>query len=117
MIGRALIGLLALFAVSVAWAQTASDPNAMQLALFGPERPVRVRLHVSIDGRPVVQAWRAHIENWFRFLDRDGDNLLSKDELRLAPPAPAMLQGMRQGNIVYATGLGVDLGNDAVPLA
>jgi Ca2+-binding EF-hand superfamily protein len=97
--------LLALFLlVSAAPAQ-----DAVELALFGPERPVRVRLHVKIDGKPLVQAWRTHIEHWFRFLDRDGDQVLSERELQFAPPAPAMLQGMRQGNIVYATGLGIPI--------
>jgi Ca2+-binding EF-hand superfamily protein len=100
------IGLITAAGASAQW-----NPSAIELALFGPERPVRVRLHVTLDGRPLVQGWRTHVENWFRFLDRDGDNILSENELNFAPPPPAMLQGMRQGNIVYATGLGIPADN------
>ena len=70
MIRPALLVTALCTAAYVASAQVPSDPSPIELALFGPDRPVRVRLHVSLDGRPIVQSWRTHIENWFRFLDR-----------------------------------------------
>src|SRR5262245_9137282 len=108
MLRRALLGVAVLVVVCCAApSQGPAESHHIDLAVFGPDRPVRVRLNVSLDGRPIVQAWRAHMERWFRFLDRNGDNVLSEAELAFAPPPPAMLQGLRQGNIVYATGLGI----------
>ena len=92
-------------------AQPLPDSGFIDVALLGADRPVHVRLHISVDGRPIAKTWRRHIESWFKFLDRDGDNVLTEAELQFAPPAPAMLQGMRQGNIVYSTGLGIAADN------
>ncbi len=97
--------------VQVPPAQPLPDSGFIDVALLGADRPVHVRLHISVDGRPISKTWRRHIESWFKFLDRDGDNVLAEAELQYAPPAPAMLQGMRQGNIVYSTGLGIAADN------
>jgi len=76
MLWRSLAGLTILLMVCcAAIPKGPNEPNHIDLALFGPDRPVHVRLHVSLDGRPVIQAWRSHIENWFRFLDRNNDGM------------------------------------------
>lgn len=83
----------------------------VDLAILGGRKPLHVRVVMSLDEQPVTERWRQHLKRWFDFLNRDGDNFLSEDELLLAPVPVALLHGMRQGNIVYATGLGIPGGN------
>jgi Ca2+-binding EF-hand superfamily protein len=47
---------------------------------FGPAGPVRIRLHVSVDGRAADAVWNDAISTLFAFRDRDGDGLLDATE-------------------------------------
>src|SRR5260221_1889694 len=79
------------------------------------KRPVRLRLHILIDGQPfstVYQsAWGDYLKSLFAHLDRDGDGLLNEAEGgRLPPPS-------QQGATGRATNLafnfrGVDTNGD-----
>ena len=58
----------------------APSASVREAIYFGPTGPVRIRLHVSIDGRPVDAAWQDAIDGLFAFHDRDGDGLLDPSE-------------------------------------
>src|SRR5438132_1389036 len=62
---------------------------------LGESRPVLIRLHVRVDGKPVQQAWDDFIDSLFRYLDRDGNGVLSEDELQRAPRPQLLLQLLR----------------------
>ena len=53
-------------------------------------RPVLVRLHVRVDGKPLSAAWDDFMKHLFAYLDVNGDGVLSKQEVERAP-APNQL--------------------------
>jgi Ca2+-binding EF-hand superfamily protein len=63
-------------------------PQEVQDLVFLSEtRPLLVRLHIQIDGKPFSLAWDRYMEDLFDYLDRDGDGILSKEEGERAPAA------------------------------
>jgi Ca2+-binding EF-hand superfamily protein len=78
------------------WTAGAADPHPSRLAegtapaappasvrevvYFGPAGPVRIRLHVSIDGRPADAVWTDAINSLFAYRDRDADGALDVAE-------------------------------------
>src|SRR5260370_39414186 len=64
---------------------------------LGDTRPVLIRLRVRIEGKPLQQAWDDFIDSLFRHLDRDGNGVLSEEELQRAPP-PQLLTQLLRGN-------------------
>jgi len=65
---------------------------------LGDTRPVLIRLRVRIDGKPLQQAWDDFIDSLFRYLDRDGNGVLSEEELQRAP-RPQLLTQLLRGNL------------------
>jgi Ca2+-binding EF-hand superfamily protein len=56
-----------------------------------------VRLHLQVGGQPFPTSWNSTVEHLFRFLDADGNGVLSKLEASHAPSATQwqqMLQGL-----------------------
>src|SRR5207248_9605313 len=45
-----------------------------------------------VDGKPYAVRWAEQVQKVFAYLDRDGDGVLTKDEVRLAPAAQQMAQ-------------------------
>lgn len=62
------------------------------LVFVGPERPVLVRVHIELDGKPVVPGQIPGLDALFTFLDRDGDGVLGEQEVKLAPRAQVLAQ-------------------------
>jgi Ca2+-binding EF-hand superfamily protein len=61
---------------AAAWAaevKTAATEDAQDLLFLGPLRPVWVRLHVTIDGKPFREIWRANVSKLFDDADADHD--------------------------------------------
>jgi Ca2+-binding EF-hand superfamily protein len=77
----------------------AAVPDDYDLVFLGDTRPVLIRLHVRIDGKPLRQAWDEFVAALFRYLDRDGDGVLSQEELQRAPRPQLLLQLLR-GNLL-----------------
>jgi Ca2+-binding EF-hand superfamily protein len=77
--------------------QPASQPAAAPLpgdsqdvVYLGDPRPLLVRFHVQIDGKPYQTAWDESIKYLFKYLDKNGDGVLSKQEVEKTP-SPQLL--------------------------
>ena len=59
------------------------DPPAtdsQDLVIYGPLRPLLVRMHVTIDGKPFRQAWQARFDELFGQEDRDRDGRVTIEQ-------------------------------------
>jgi len=86
----ALVALAALLAaLSFGAAEEKQPPPAGHaLSLAGGKEPVRLRLEVVRDGKPLDGAWEAFLDRLFDHFDRDGDGSLSKAEAGRVVPLP-----------------------------
>jgi Ca2+-binding EF-hand superfamily protein len=109
---RALLLLLPLAAVlAVLPAPAAAPPSAddvddddsQDVVFFSDSRPVVIRLHVRVDGKPYTATWEAYVHELFNYLDRNGDGVLNKDEATRAPSGQ-QFQQMRQFGYTYGIG-------------
>src|SRR5262249_39565490 len=57
------------------------------------KRPVLIRLHVQIDGKPYQTAWNEFIDSVFASVDKNKDGVLDKDEVERIPPAQVLFSG------------------------
>src|SRR5262245_58275648 len=60
-------------------------PTYQDLIFLGNNGPVFVRIHIEVDGKPAEVAWKNFLHKWFKYLDRNGDGFLSKEEAASAP--------------------------------
>jgi Ca2+-binding EF-hand superfamily protein len=114
---RAVLAIVAV-AVLLPWLPSAGGPpepsyaasppqdlrDVQDLVYLGETRPVFLRLHIRIDGKPFRDAWDDVISRLFQFLDRDGNGVLSQDEIDRAPKAALVLQMLR-GNYFDPTAM------------
>jgi Ca2+-binding EF-hand superfamily protein len=75
--------------------QPPASTDAYDLVFLGESRPVLIRLHVRVDGKTLRQIWADFIDCLFRYLDRDGNHVLSQEELERAPRPHVLLQLLR----------------------
>jgi Ca2+-binding EF-hand superfamily protein len=70
--------------------KTAAAPDrpddVQDMIVWTDTRPLLVRLHITVDGKPFRQAGRDYLNRLFDELDRDQDGVLGKDEAMRAPP-------------------------------
>ncbi len=71
--------------------------DVQDLVFLGDSRPVYLRLHIRVDGKPLAAAWNEFITSLFQYLDVNGDSVLSQAELDRAPK-PAFLVQLLRGN-------------------
>jgi Ca2+-binding EF-hand superfamily protein len=90
----AVLLLLLPFAFSLFPSQAAAA-DVQDVVFLGEDRPVFIRLHIQRDGQSFQAAWEAYIQELFKFLDRDGDGVLNKEEAARVPSAPQLLQQFR----------------------
>ena len=76
--------------------------DVQDFVFLGEARPVLVRLHVRIDGKPLQAAWDDFMKYLFDYLDVDGDGVLSKDEAERAPTAGRRFGGSIGGGSAAA---------------
>ncbi len=60
---------------------------------FGESRPVLVRAYVEVDGKPLAAVWDDYVGRIFKYLDVNGDGVLSKEEAERAPLPQILLAG------------------------
>jgi Ca2+-binding EF-hand superfamily protein len=90
-LGLAVAAALATFCLAAAEGPRAGDKarlaaDSQDFVFFGDSRPVLVRLHVDIDGRPLGKAYEDFITHLFQHLDTDKDGVLSPAEAARIPP-------------------------------
>jgi Ca2+-binding EF-hand superfamily protein len=68
----------------------AAERDNQDFVYLGDKGPVLIRLHVRIDGKPLVDAWEGFVGKFFAYLDVDGDGMLSKTEASRVPPIPVL---------------------------
>src|SRR5438876_1230432 len=59
---------------------TPNPPTGRDLVFLGETRPVLMRLHIRIDGKPIQAAWDDFMKSLFDHLDVNHDGVLSKEE-------------------------------------
>src|SRR4051794_38366064 len=55
----------------------AATSEAQDLVVLGPLRPLLLRLHVTVDGRPFREEWERRLSELFAELDHDGRGRLT----------------------------------------
>jgi Ca2+-binding EF-hand superfamily protein len=112
-----LIGLAAALAPLLALAgdaDKAPDPaptpagelarDIQDIVYFTENRPVVIRLHIEVDGKPFQERWEGFMGKLFQYLDRDGDSVLSETEAGRAFAPPQLQQIMRGAFINIGAG-------------
>src|SRR5262249_3874316 len=74
------------------------DGSQLDIVYFAETRPILIRLHIEIDGRAFDDAYDDYIAALFKFLDRDGDGVLSPTEAARMPTPEAVRQALG-GNV------------------
>jgi Ca2+-binding EF-hand superfamily protein len=104
---RWLLGMAAVVLVLLALVTMAREPvspeapgTVRDVVYFGAAGPLRIRLHVTIGGKPAEAVWEQAVAGLFAFLDRNGDGKLDATERsviseprRGRPNNPVILDG------------------------
>ncbi|WP_439631280.1 hypothetical protein [Gemmata sp.] len=72
-------------------------PDAQEVVVLSPTRPVRVRVTVLCEGRPVAQLWQERLRAAFEFFDRDRDGSLNEKEAGLIFSDAGLNQALQSG--------------------
>src|SRR5262245_3438118 len=78
-------------------AETTQQPkpaDAQDFVFLGESRPVLIRLHVRVDGKPVQEAWDGFMKHLFAHLDINRDGILSQQEVERAPTVEQLATGI-----------------------
>lgn len=70
--------------------ETATERDVQDFVCFGARRLMLIRIHVKIDGKPILDVWEDFLGQLFTFLDSDGDGVLNKDEASNVPPVQVL---------------------------
>jgi Ca2+-binding EF-hand superfamily protein len=78
------------------------SPDAVRDFVFlADQRPILVRLHVRIDGRPFGEvqreSWDRYYRSLFHWLDRDGNGSLDESEAKRMPPPVGLVRTGARG--------------------
>jgi Ca2+-binding EF-hand superfamily protein len=101
-IGKVALGLAALAGLGLLGDSEGAAPptpprverpgdDVEDVVFFTEARPVLIRLHLRVDGKAHRLAWDGFLDKVFRYLDGDGDGVLSPAEARRIPPVPTLL--------------------------
>jgi Ca2+-binding EF-hand superfamily protein len=89
------------------------DPASVQDVVFlAEDRPVLLRLIVTIDGQPLRTVWEKGIERIFNHYDRNQDGQLSRDEAKAILPVAALSNGLGVGRAPVVQPKFADLDSD-----
>src|SRR5215831_11864613 len=64
----------------------ADSSDEIQDVVFLGERPLLIRFHIEIDGKPLRAVWNEAVSRVFKTLDKDGKGALTAKEIRRMPP-------------------------------
>ena len=77
-------------------------PDTLEVVFLANTRPLRVRVQITLSGRPLAAAWDAHLRKLFAAFDRDGDGSLNRLECEHIFSARGMT-GLLLGSHYYRT--------------
>jgi Ca2+-binding EF-hand superfamily protein len=101
---RVLLLCIAPFAL---WSLGAAEPrrelqpvadDAIEVVFLDATRPWLIRWHIQNEGACFRRGWGGYIEHLFRYLDVNGDGVIDKKELAVAPGARQFLQQLDDYN-------------------
>jgi Ca2+-binding EF-hand superfamily protein len=95
-----LLALLAAGPGPAAPAGAAGTGDTHDFVYLAEGRPILVRLHVRVDGRPLQAAWDDFIAKVFGYLDSDGDGTLSREEAARTPLPQALFNNFGGGGVI-----------------
>jgi Ca2+-binding EF-hand superfamily protein len=70
-----------------------AEADYQDVVYFAASRPVLLRLHIAVDGRPLPAVWDDCVSRIFKYLDANNDGLLDRDEAQRVPPPEALFGG------------------------
>jgi Ca2+-binding EF-hand superfamily protein len=68
----------------------AAIESHQDMVYLAPTRPILLRLHLRVDGRPLATVWDEYITRVFQYADVNGDNVLDKTEIKHVPSAAVL---------------------------
>lgn len=68
-----------------------------EVVVLSPTRPVRVRVTVLCEGKPVAHLWQERLRTAFEYFDRDGDGFLNDKETALIFSDAGLNQALQNG--------------------
>lgn len=86
-----------LIAGLAAGAEPVPGNDVQDFVFLGEARPLLVRLHVHLDGKPLQSAWDDFMKYLFDYLDINGDGVLDRTEAERAPAVDLLLSGIPEG--------------------
>ncbi len=75
--------------------QQAAANDVQDLVHFGESRPFLIRLHIQVGGKAFRAGWDEFMATLFRYVDRNGDGVLSKEEAEKVPKADYLLEQLQ----------------------
>ena len=81
----------------------ASFPDTLEIIYLANTRPVRVRVTLSMNGKPLGELWRTHLKKLFDAFDRDRDGFLNRFEVENVF-SPKGLAGLLGGSYYHGAG-------------
>src|SRR5262245_37429343 len=91
-----VLALLATAAPAAEKPKAASD--VQDLVFLAEGRPLLIRLHIRLDGKPYLAAWEEFVNYVFDQYDKNKDGVLDKDEAARIPPPQSFFGG---GGAIY----------------
>lgn len=67
-------------------------PKTLEVLYLAKARPVRMRIRVHYQGKPLEEAWASHLRKQFDYFDRDRDGRLDEAEYELTIPPSAVVE-------------------------
>jgi Ca2+-binding EF-hand superfamily protein len=64
--------------------------DVQDVVYFGDPRPILLRLHVRIDGKPYQVVWEEFIDKLFRYLDSKNRGYLTREDVERIPPVQTL---------------------------
>jgi Ca2+-binding EF-hand superfamily protein len=90
--------LAALLCLPCEWGRAGDEPiDHTDIVYLGESRPMRLRLHISVEGKSPSALFEDYLRELFAFFDRDGDQRLDRDEAGRVLKAQALGTSLLQG--------------------
>ncbi len=79
--------------------ESPAEPSYQDLIHFGEKRPLLLRLHLTVDSRPLEAVWQDCLGKVFRHLDTNSDGVLDGTEVQRLPSLAALFGDGFEGGL------------------